>query len=68
MTKERGDILDAVHETARALHDADLMHTTTMREFDALCLTPTHDYTGADLKALRGRLPKKGSDSFLTPR
>ena len=56
MTKERSDILDAVHETARALHDVNIMDTTTMREFDVLCLTPTREYTGAELKALRANL------------
>ena len=56
MTKENSDILEAVHEAARALHDADIMDTTTMREFDALCLTPPREYTGAELKALRANL------------
>lgn len=56
MTKENSDILEAVHETAHALHYADIMDTTTMREFDALCVTPPPDYTGAELKALRANL------------
>ena len=56
MTKANSDILEAVHETARALHDADIMDITTMREFDALCVTPPRDYTGAELKALRANL------------
>ena len=31
-------ILDAVHETAKGLHEAGVMAVQTMREFDALCL------------------------------
>jgi hypothetical protein len=33
-------ILDTVRETARGLHEAGVMNTRTMREFDALCLQP----------------------------
>lgn len=33
-------ILDIVRETARGLHEAGVMDTRTMREFDALCLQP----------------------------
>jgi putative transcriptional regulator len=32
-------ILDTVHETAKDLHSAGVMKETTMREFDALCLS-----------------------------
>ena len=56
MTKTDSDILNSVHDTARALYDAGLMETTTMKEFDALCLTPLHSYSGDELKALRHRL------------
>ena len=50
MTRDSSDILDTVHETARALHDADIMDTKTMREFDSLCLTPPRDHTGPEPK------------------
>lgn len=33
-------ILEAVHETAKGLHKADTMESTTMSEFDALCRQP----------------------------
>lgn len=56
MTTGRSNILDSVHESARALRDAEVMDARTMREFDELCLTPPRVYTGAELKALRERL------------
>ena len=33
-------ILAALHETASDLHEAQLMDKQTLRQFDALCLTP----------------------------
>lgn len=33
-------ILEAVHETAKGLHQAGVMDQITMREFDRLCLPP----------------------------
>ena len=53
---QSSEILDAVHETARVLHDADIMEPTTMQAFDTLCLTPPCEYTGSELKALRAKL------------
>ena len=46
-------ILDTVHETARDLHDADVMKDATMREFDALCLPPVKQYTAVQIKRIR---------------
>lgn len=46
-------ILDTVHETAKGLHDASVMGTTTMREFDAICLPPVKKYSAAQIKSLR---------------
>ena len=56
MTTKPSRILDSVHESARALHDAGVMDLTTMREFDALCLAPVRDYSAAEVKRLRERL------------
>ena len=33
-------ILKELHDTAKDMHDAGALNTTTMREFDALCLPP----------------------------
>jgi putative transcriptional regulator len=46
-------ILDTVHETARDLHEAGVMDTRTMREFDALCLQPVRTLSAAQIKRLR---------------
>ena len=53
MAKKR--ILDTVHETAKGLHDAGVMDTRTMREFDALCLRPVKNLSAAQIKRLRTR-------------
>lgn len=47
------DILKTVHETVVDLHEAGAVSKTTMREFDAICLTPVHSFTGDDVKTLR---------------
>ena len=56
-TKNRveGSILASVHKTATGLHKAGLMDKATMREFDALCLTPVEPLTPEEIRALRER-------------
>lgn len=51
---DRG-LLASLHRTASGLHDAGLMDKATLREFDALCLTPVRILTGAEIRALRER-------------
>lgn len=48
-------IMAAVHETAEDLHAAGVMPTRTLREFDALCLTPVQPLTPQEIRALRVR-------------
>jgi putative transcriptional regulator len=48
-------ILDVVHESAKDLHDAGVMDEVTMREFDALCLTPVKVYTAKEIQHIRKR-------------
>jgi putative transcriptional regulator len=48
-------ILEAVHETAEGLHQAGIMDTRTLREFDALCLPPVKEYTPTQIKRIRAR-------------
>jgi hypothetical protein len=38
-------ILKSAHKSAKRMHDAGYMDDLTMREFDALCLTPCPDPT-----------------------
>jgi putative transcriptional regulator len=42
-TKKTSRILDAVHETARDLHAANLVSKHRMKDYDALCLVPVPD-------------------------
>ena len=56
MTKQKhNQILDAVYETAQDLHKAGLVTDTTLREFNALCLSPVPDYSAKEIKAIRER-------------
>lgn len=49
------DIINAVHETAKGLHKAGVMDAVTLRDFDALCLSPVKKYTAAQIKRIRAR-------------
>ncbi|MFN5609653.1 MAG: helix-turn-helix domain-containing protein [Holosporales bacterium] len=44
-----------IHETARGMLDAGVIDKKTMRDFDALCLTPIHPFTPEGIRALRER-------------
>ena len=46
-------ILNTVHKTAKGLHDAGVMDTQTMREFDALCLPEVKSLSATQIKRLR---------------
>lgn len=48
-------LLDTVHQTAKGLHQAGLMDTRTMREFDALCLEPVKSMSPVQIRRLRRR-------------
>ncbi len=48
-------ILEVVHESAKDLHDAELLSPTTMREFDALCLPPVEEYGPVQIRKIRTR-------------
>lgn len=53
--KAESGILASVHKTASGLHKAGLVDKATMREFDALCLTPVEPMTPEEIRALRER-------------
>lgn len=58
MTKNRkadSGILASVHKTAAGLHKAGLVDKATMREFDAICLTPVEPLSPDEIRALRER-------------
>lgn len=48
-------ILGTVHRTAAGLNRAGVIDKATMREFDALCLTPIAPMAPEEIKALRER-------------
>jgi putative transcriptional regulator len=56
-TNKRADtgILASVHETATGLHKAGVIDKATMREFDALCLTPVEPLSPDQIRAIRER-------------
>lgn len=53
--KIESGILASVHKTAAGLHKAEVVDKATMREFDALCLTPVEPLTPDEIRALRER-------------
>jgi putative transcriptional regulator len=53
--KAETGILTSVHKTAAGLHKSGLINKATMREFDALCLTPVESLTAEEIRALRER-------------
>ena len=58
MTKNRkadSGILASVHKTAAGLHKAGLVDKATMREFDAICLTPVQPLSPDEIRTLRER-------------
>ena len=46
-------VLKNIHASIKDLHDIGLVSDLTMREFDALCLPPVRDYTGAEVAKIR---------------
>ena len=48
-------ILDMVHESAHGLHKAGLVDIKTLKEFDALCLSPVKQLTPSEIKKIRLR-------------
>jgi putative transcriptional regulator len=53
MGKKKSAILEAVHETAKGLHEAGVMDQVTLREFDRLCLAPIEPMEPETIKQIR---------------
>lgn len=53
--KYGNEALAAIHETAEALHEIGAIDKRTMREFDAVCLTPIDVLGPEEIRALRLR-------------
>lgn len=54
-SKADSSILASVHKTAAGLHRAGSVDKATMREFDAICLTPVQPLSPDEIRALRER-------------
>lgn len=48
-------LLEAAHEMAKGLYEANVIDATTMREFDTLCLPPVKELSATEIKKLRLR-------------
>ena len=46
-------LLEAVHETAKGMYRCGTIDAATMRQYDALCLSPVKTYTPQQIKRLR---------------
>lgn len=56
MSKQyKSEALAAVHETAQGLHEAGVVAKRTLKEFDALCLTPVEDLAPEQIREIRLR-------------
>jgi putative transcriptional regulator len=58
MTRTKGyknDVKAAIHQTANDLYESGMIDKQTMRRFDDSCLTPVHDFTAEEIRALRER-------------
>jgi putative transcriptional regulator len=51
----RNRLMASIHETAEDLHEAGIINKRTLREFDALCLTPVKALQPEEIRALRLR-------------
>lgn len=47
------DILKSIYKTAEGLRKSKVIDKTTMRKFDALCLTSVHEFTPTQVRNLR---------------
>lgn len=53
MRKTKSTILEAVHDTAKGLHKADVLDQVTLHEFDRLCLPPIESLGPEQIKQIR---------------
>ncbi|OGT52725.1 MAG: transcriptional regulator [Gammaproteobacteria bacterium RIFCSPHIGHO2_12_FULL_41_15] len=51
--RTRKRLLKEAHEIVKDLHDAGIADITTMKEFNALCLSETHDLSPTKIKEIR---------------
>lgn len=47
------NLIDVIHDTARGFHKNGVLDTTTMRQFDALCLPQVNEYAPSQIQSIR---------------
>lgn len=52
-TPYKDDIAASIHDMASGIYEAGLMHKSTMREIDKLCLAPVEKLSPEEIKAIR---------------
>lgn len=60
---KKSKLLKTAHDIAKGLYDVKVIDATTMREFDALCLSPVKDLSAIEIKRIR--LKEKVSQSVF---
>lgn len=53
MSDKQPTMLDVAHDMAKGLHDAGVINSVTMREFDAACLPETKDLSAREIQRIR---------------
>ena len=53
MRRTKSPILEAVHETAKGLHEAGAMDQVTLRDLERLCLPPVEPLEPEQIKRIR---------------
>src|SRR5437867_9941616 len=53
--KYKGDVFEALHRSASALHRVGAMDVQTMRNFDVACIRPPKNWTKTRVRQLRKR-------------
>lgn len=51
--QKKASLLGVAHEIAKGLYEADIIDLTTMREFDALCISPVKELSPSEIKRIR---------------
>jgi len=54
-SKAKSRLFEAVHETARDLHELGFIDKRAMQKYDALCIAPIPDYTPEEIRGIRNR-------------
>lgn len=55
MKKYKSNVRASIHHLACDLYEVGMIDKQTMRRFDESCLTPIHDFTASEIRALRER-------------